>query len=266
MMGVVASGDPTATGCADWVWGCVRSGNRWCLTDGQGRLACLSELVDRPGGVSYDWQGDSGLAVLELHDERDIRFKDEVTRACVEAARRIGDWDGDDGLRAVCFCPAGQGEFEVQAQALPAGFGVDGDAMDHCHVREDLLGLLVGRGIGSQDVPGVFNVWSDETGAYKAAILPYAKDLGVETVFVRDWPGREGHSQWLGEFFGQQADGCVTFLLRRYWPDSGSSRRPGPHVSLSQNHPAVPGLPGRAVGFLRLGGRRSCDAWKGAGS
>ena len=21
MMGVVASGDPTATGCADWVWG-----------------------------------------------------------------------------------------------------------------------------------------------------------------------------------------------------------------------------------------------------
>ena len=138
--------------------------------------------------------------------------------------------------------------------------------MDHCHVREDLLGLLVGRGIGSQDVPGVFNVWSDETGAYKAAILPYAKDLGVETVFVRDWPGREGHSQWLGEFFGQQADGCVTFLLRRYWPDSGSSRRPGPHVSLSQNHPAVPGLPGRAVGFLKLGGRRSCDAWKGAGS
>ena len=106
-MGAVASGDPTATGCADWVWGCVRSGNRWCLTDGQGRLACLSELVDRPGGVSYDWQGDSGLAVLELHDERDIRFKDEVTRACVEAARRIGDWDGDDGLRAVCFCPAG---------------------------------------------------------------------------------------------------------------------------------------------------------------
>lgn len=197
----------------DVVFAPVRVGHRLVYSHADGRVGCLVEDAKRPGGAFFRGESVGACVCLDLHDERDVRWEEDVVGCLVEVAGRLVHWDGEDQVCAVVARPGVEVVLDGQSGALAPVGGFYGEAVDHGHVAEDHLGVVVR--CGSYEVVGLLFGGSDEGGSYEVAVAPSSYQFPVQVVVPVGQDFWERNEVWVRDLFGEEGVDCLYFFLRR---------------------------------------------------
>ena len=204
----------------------TRVGHRRVYSHADGGVGCVSQEAKRPGGAFSRGERVGAGVCLDLYDERDVRWQDDVAGCLVEVAGCLGHGDGQGQVCAVVVRPGVEVVLEGQGDAGAAVGGFYGDVVGHGHVVEDRVGVVVEAESG--DPVGLLLVGSDERGPYEIAVALRPYQFPVQAVVPAGegfWERNEG---WVGDLLGEQGADRLCFFFRRGWADVEVARaRPG---------------------------------------
>ena len=207
----------------DVVFAPVRVGHRLVYSHADGGVGCLVEDAKRPGGAFFRGESVGACVCLDLHDERDVRWEEDVVGCLVEVAGRLVHWDGEDQVCAMVARPGAEVVLDGQGGAGSAVGGFYGDVVDHGDVVEDHLGVVVR--CGSYEAVGLLFGGSDEGGSYEVAVAPSSYQFPVQVVVPVGQDFWERNEVWVRDLFGEEGADRLYFFLRRGGSDveSGGS-------------------------------------------
>lgn len=195
----------------------ARCGQRLVYTNADGQPGCISEDVKRPGGVFVRGEFGGSAVCLDLHDERDTRWLEDVAGCLVEVAGRLGGWDGDDQVCAVVTRPGVEPVLEGGGDAgAPVG-GFYGEVVDHGYVVEDRVSVVV-EAVSFKPL-GFLLVGADEGGPYEITVAPSSYQFPVQVVVPAGDGFWERNVAWFGDLLGDECPDCLYFFFRRGWVD-----------------------------------------------
>lgn len=199
----------------------TRVGRRRVYSHADGGVGCVSQEVKGPGGAFVGGEGVGSSVCLDLYDERDVRWQDDVVGCLVEVAGCLVHWDGEDQVCAVVARPGCEPVLEGQGDALASVGGFYGEVVDHGDVVKDRLGVVVES--ESSRVVGFLFGGSDEGGSYEVAVAPRSYQFPVQVVVPVGEGFWERNEAWVGDLFGDEGVDRLYFFLRR----GGSDVEPG---------------------------------------
>ena len=207
----------------DVVFAPVRVGHRLVYSHADGGVGCLVEDAKRPGGAFFRGESVGACVCLDLHDERDVRWEEDVVGCLVEVAGRLVHWDGEDQVCAMVARPGAEVVLDGQGGAGSAVGGFYGEAVGHGDVVEDHLSVVVR--CGSYEAVGLLFGGSDEGGSYEVAVAPSSYQFPVQVVVPVGQDFWERNEVWIRDLFGEEGTDRLYFFLRRGGSDieSGGS-------------------------------------------
>lgn len=208
----------SALGVGVVVSGVVRQGLRGAYSSADVRVFPFGQEFDGVGGVLVG--GESvGLSVWDLEHEDRGRWGDEVAELLHEVARVVVHGDGEAD---VCVTLAGPGvcsSDELGGDALPAAGGLGSYFVNHQHVIEDRVGIIVSSQI--QRGCGFLLCTSEEDCSLEIAAFPSAQYCASETVSLGQVSegARAAYEVVVGDIFAEQIVDRIHFFISCRFPD-----------------------------------------------
>lgn len=177
------------------VFGSAHVGNRWVLSDTNGKPCSLAQWLELPesrpavgGAAQRERRMELAMPVVyDLYDKRDIRWKYQVAGLLVETARRLNHGDTQYEYSTVVCGPRVAKTVDLRSDAFMPQFRADLDPLDDGYVTANHLCCVVDArntlALG-YDFAAYLYGWSDQGRAYQAVIGPRAYKRRPECVVV----------------------------------------------------------------------------------